>query len=82
MMKQVFISLQPVEDHIGADAHTTAQGGPDAGAGGCALKEPAACGGHMLERIFPEELQPMLKTHARAVCKGLRPVGRTHARAG
>jgi len=55
---------------------------PHAGAGGCAMKESAACGGHMLEQIFPEGLQSIERTHARAVCKGLQPVGRTQAGEG
>ncbi|KAK4828361.1 hypothetical protein QYF61_026022 [Mycteria americana] len=55
--------LKPMEDHSGAGIHTAAHGGPQAGAGGQALKEAAAHGEPMLEQRFSEELQSMERIH-------------------
>lgn len=43
MVDQV-VPLQPMEKHTRQDIHTAACGGPQAGAGGCALREAAAHG--------------------------------------
>lgn len=43
MVDQV-VPLQPMEKHTRQDIHMAAFGGPQAGAGGCALREAAALG--------------------------------------
>lgn len=53
MVDQV-VPLQPMEKHTRQDIHTAACGGPQAGAGGCALREAAAHGEPTLEQGYPE----------------------------
>lgn len=66
-----------------------AHGRPHGRAGGCALKEAAACGYLLLagalasgeeptqEQVFWQEQQLVGRTHAGTVCDGLYPVGGT-----
>jgi len=44
--------LQSMEEHSGADIHTMSHGGPQAGAGGYALKEDAARAEPTREQAF------------------------------
>lgn len=41
-----------MQDHVGADIHTAAHGGPHAAAGGCALKVVVACGKSMQKQAL------------------------------
>ncbi|GAB0193692.1 zinc finger and BTB domain-containing protein 5 [Grus japonensis] len=80
MMKQV-VPLQPMKDHIGADLHTAAHGGPYTTAGRCALKEAAAHGEPTQEQVFWQKVWPSADPcWSSPFLKGwLHSVERTHA---
>jgi len=49
--------------HGGADTHPAPRGGPHTGAGGCALKEAAACGERMWSRLLAGAMAPGEEPH-------------------
>ena len=61
------VPLQSMEDHFGADIHTAAHGGPQAAAGGVALKKDAAHGDPMLEMASSRNCSQW-RTHVGEVC--------------
>lgn len=69
-MRQI-VSLQPMEDHMGADIHTAALRGPDSGAGGNSLQTASG--------ESPEALKCMdrIYTRAREKCEEEGRVERT-----
>jgi len=64
IVKQI-VPLQPVEDHIRADIHTAACGGPHAAAGGYALKGSCILWKAYTRAGSSQELCPMERSPCR-----------------
>jgi len=60
------VALQPVENHAGADIHTSASGGSHTRANGYALKETEVHGGSTLEHTPDSHCGPWRGAHTGA----------------
>lgn len=63
MVKQA-VFLQPMKEHIGADIHPAARGGPHTGVVGYGLKEAVACGEPTLEQTPGRNCILWIRAHA------------------